>query len=45
MTARVRYILECTKTGRAWTYATEAQCRRAAWLHGLTDYTIERDAK
>lgn len=44
MTRAVRYILECTKTGRAWTYATEAQCRRAARHLGLTDYTIERDA-
>lgn len=45
MTASVRFILECTKTGRAWTYATLAQCLRAARLHGLADYTIERDAK
>lgn len=39
-----RFILECTKTGRTWTYATEALCYRAAQTFGLTDYTIERDA-
>lgn len=38
-----RFILECTKTGRAWTYASYAQCYRAARHLGLTDYTIERD--
>ena len=43
MTRPLRFILECTKTGRAWTYATEAMARRAARHLGLTDYTIERD--
>ena len=38
MTRPLRFILECTKTGRAWTYATEAMARRAfhriacAWM-------------
>ena len=36
----VRFILECSKTGRAWTYASEGQCRQAARHLGLTDYTI-----
>lgn len=45
MTTRApRFILECTKTGSAWTYATYAQCVQAARKLGLKDYTIERDA-
>lgn len=39
-----RFILECTKTGSAWTYASYAQCYRAAQRLGLKDHTIERDA-
>lgn len=45
MTRRApRFILECTKTGSAWTYASYAQCYRAAQRLGLKDFTIERDA-
>ena len=45
MTRRApRFILECLKTGSAWTYASYAQCYRAAQRLGLKDYTIERDA-
>lgn len=36
------YLLECTKTGRWWHYASEDKARRAARALGLTDYTIER---
>ncbi len=44
MTRRARrFILECCKTGSAWTYASYAQCVRAAHRLGLKDYTIERD--
>jgi hypothetical protein len=41
----VRFILENTKTGEAFTYGTYAQCRRAAQRLGWVDYTIERDFK
>lgn len=44
MKRAVRFILENTKTGEAFTYASEGQCRRAAVRLGWTDYTIERDA-
>jgi hypothetical protein len=37
-----RFILECSKTGRFWRYASEGQCRQAAKALGLVDYTIER---
>ena len=39
-----RFILECLKTGSAWTYASYAKCYRAPQRLGLKDYTIERDA-
>lgn len=38
-----RFILENSKTGEAFTYASYAQCRRAAVRLGWTDYTIEKD--
>lgn len=38
----IRFILECTKTGRHWRYASTGQCYRAALHLGLTDYTIAR---
>lgn len=43
MTRPVRFILECAKTGRFWTYATESMARRAAMHLGVTDYTITRE--
>jgi hypothetical protein len=39
----IRFILENTKTGEAFTYASAAQCRRAARILGWADYTIEKD--
>jgi hypothetical protein len=44
MTRKPRFILENTKTGEAFTYASYAQCRRKAHDLGWTDYTIEKDA-